>query len=85
MRIVVTTVGLPFNEELAERESNSQEQGRQREVELPDGARVRDAMAQVDGAAEQVQKVLVNGSDAEVDQVLEDGDAVSFVGQTSGD
>ena len=84
MRVQLTTVGLPLERARAEKEANAQEQGRSRQMELPEGTTVEGLLAQLDGVAERVQKVLVNGTDAARDWVLKDGDAVSLVGPTSG-
>ncbi|MCL5109382.1 MAG: MoaD/ThiS family protein [Chloroflexi bacterium] len=84
MRVEVTTIGLPFEHENAEREAMAQEQGRRKFVELPDGATVKDLLGKVEGAAQQVQKILVNGADAGEQDRLHDGDAVALVGQVSG-
>jgi hypothetical protein len=84
MRVEVTTIGLPFARENVEQGAMSQEQGRRRFVDLPDGATVKDLLGNVDAATQQVQKVLVNGADAGEQDRLHDGDAVALVGQVSG-
>ena len=84
MRVVLTTVGLPLNQDEAESEANAQEQGRSRQMELPEGATVKDLLERLEDKAQQVQKVLLNGAEAPGETKLQDGDAVALVGQTSG-
>ncbi len=84
MRVEVTAIGLPFVRDNAEREAMAQEQDRRKYVELPEGAAVHDLLGKIDGATQQVQKVLLNGADAGDEDPLHDGDAVALVGQLNG-
>lgn len=85
MKVSVTTVGLPIGNEDPEKEPMAQDrQGRAITMDLPEEATVADLLGKLGNQGRQVQKVLVNGDDADEGTSLQDGDSVALVGQVTG-
>jgi molybdopterin converting factor small subunit len=84
MRVHVSTVGLPIGDENPEKQSMGQEQERSIPMDLPGEATVGDLLRQLGDQGKQVQKVLLNGAEADDQTDLKDGDYVALVGQVSG-
>lgn len=81
MRIEVSSISLPLGET---GEAQAQEAGASVAMDLPEGATVADVLNRLGDQRDLVQKVLVNGDDADDTRPLKDGDAVALVGQASG-
>jgi molybdopterin converting factor small subunit len=81
LKIEVSTISLPTDQG---GDAPAQEAGTSESMDVPEGATVADVLGRLGERRAQVQKVLVNGDDAEDSRPLREGDAVALVGQVSG-
>lgn len=81
MRVHLSTISLPHE---GRQDAPAQQVGESAPLDLPAGATVADVLDRFLDQRELVQKVLVNGDDAEDSRPLKDGDAVALVGLVSG-
>ena len=84
MQVTISSVGLPIGNEEPENQPMAQEQKRTVQMDLPAEATVGDLLGKLGDQGRRVQKVLVNGDDADESTGLKDGDSVALVGQVSG-
>lgn len=85
MTVEVSVVGLALDGQPASSYSVAQKTERRWHVQLRDGSTVEHVIQRLGLPDPEIEFVLVNGRHADRMTVLNDGDAVAFTGQVSGD